>query len=382
MTSLPSLDECGLDETGRSIWRKLLEAEKTALEYIRSNKAKYNDPVIGIRILGFFLKDFRAHTLGYGSAPYARLCREITSCFNKSDDKAIYDALVELGLRYRNYLLRVFRSNTGGRPTPSRHVSRPSFDVVKERILEELGKAPQTKKSVRKQALLRDGYRCAITGVYDVQSCIDIDEIEAVADRGGSITLETEVAHIFSESAQDGDKEYAATVLAMLEMFGLGEKAKSLYGGQVNSLHNVITMEHNLHAAFDSFNLWLEPVAEHENTYKVCWNPRRLKRFSLPIPSRITFSVDPAAAAAAEAVNKELMLPDRSLIAIRAACARVANLSGAAEQADQILRDLEDTTVLADDGSMAGLLSSRLSMLTSRFAYVHGNDVPAAQLMT
>ncbi|KAF5359875.1 hypothetical protein D9756_003614 [Leucocoprinus leucothites] len=267
--------------------------------------------------------------------------------------------LVELGLRYRNYLLRVFRSNTGGRPTPSRHVSRPSFDVVKERILEELGKAPQTEKSVKKQALLRDG-------------------------RGprSSITLETEVAHIFSESAQDGDKDYAATVLAMLEMFGLGEKAKSLYGGQVNSLHNVITMEHNLHAAFDSFDLWLEPVAEHENTYKVCGNTRRLKRFPLPIPSRITFSVDPAAAAAAEAVNKELMLPDRSLIAIRAACARVANLSGAAEQAKRILRDLEDTTILADDGSTAELLSSRLLMLTSRFVYVHGSDVPAAQLMT
>ncbi|KAF5359876.1 hypothetical protein D9756_003615 [Leucocoprinus leucothites] len=380
MTALPSLDECGLDETGLDIWKKLLEAEKTALEDAESSKAKYNDPVIGIRLLGFFLKDFSAHTLDFGLAPYARLCREITSCFNKSDEEAIYNALVELGLMYRNHLLQVFRSNTGGRHTPSRHVSRPSFDVVKEKILEELGKAPQTKKSVRKQALLRDGYRCAITGVYDVQSCIDIDEIEAAADRGGSITLETEVAHIFSESAQDGDKEYAATVLVMLEMFGLGEKAKSLYGGQVNSLHNVITMVHDLHAAFDSFDLWLEPVAGQENTYDVCG--KLLQWFSVPIPSRITFSVDPEAAAAAEAVNKELMLPDRSLIAIRAACARVANLSGAAEQADQIIRDLEDTTVLADDGSMAGLLSSRLSTLTSRFAYVHGSDVPAAQLMT
>jgi hypothetical protein len=88
---------------------------------------------------------------------------------NKPDNKAIYDALVELGLRYRNYLLRAcelhdylpryskctkqlpVRANTGGRRTPSRHVSRPSFDVVKGRILQELGNTPQTKPNVKKQ---------------------------------------------------------------------------------------------------------------------------------------------------------------------------------------------------------------------------------------
>jgi hypothetical protein len=43
-------------------------------------------------------------------------------------------------------------------------------------------------------------------------------------------------------------------------MFGFGNKAKALYGGEVNSLHNVIAMYRGLHSAFDSFNLWLEPV--------------------------------------------------------------------------------------------------------------------------
>jgi len=46
----------------------------------------------------------------------------------------------------------------------------------------------------------------------------------------------------------------------MLEMFGLGNSAKALYGGEVNSLHNVITMAINLHSDFDSFRMWLEPV--------------------------------------------------------------------------------------------------------------------------
>lgn len=43
-------------------------------------------------------------------------------------------------------------------------------------------------------------------------------------------------------------------------MFGLEDEARSLYGGAVNSLHNVITLESTLHTMFDTFELWLEPV--------------------------------------------------------------------------------------------------------------------------
>ena len=40
-----------------------------------------------------------------------------------------------------------------------------------------------------------------------MQSCLDIDEIGAAADAlDNPLVVETEVAHIFSESAQDGDK--------------------------------------------------------------------------------------------------------------------------------------------------------------------------------
>ena len=53
-------------------------------------------------------------------------------------------------------------------------------------------------------------------------------------------------------------------------------------------------------------------------------------------------------------------LPDPGLIAIRAACARVAHLSGTAEQAEQLLEDREDTNVMAGNGDTASLLSSLL----------------------
>jgi hypothetical protein len=61
-------------------------------------------------------------------------------------------------------------------------------------------------------------------------------------------------------------------------------------------------------------------------------------------------------------------LPDPSLIAIRAAVARVAHMSGAAEHRDALWRDEEEIEVLASDGSNADFLRSRLSILVSNAA--------------
>ena len=49
-------------------------------------------------------------------------------------------------------------------------------------------------------------------------------------------------------------------------------------------------------------------------------------------------------------------LPNPRYLALHAACARVAHLSGAAEYIEGILRDMEDTKVLANDGSSCDVL--------------------------
>lgn len=45
-----------------------------------------------------------------------------------------------------------------------------------------------------------------------------------------------------------------------------------------------------------------------------------------------------------------LPVPDPQYLALHAACARVAHLSGAGEYIDKVLREIEETTVLANDG--------------------------------
>ena len=92
-------------------------------------------------------------------------------------------------------------------------------------------------------------------------------------------------------------------------------------------------------------------------------NERDVLRMTHPRPATcVTLKVDPDCAAFCKENGMELPeLPSRDLIGLRAACARVANLSGAAEQIDQIYRDEEDTTVMACDGSTGDLLSSLLN---------------------
>lgn len=59
--------------------------------------------------------------------------------------------------------------------------------------------------------------------------------------------------------------------------------------------------------------------------------------------------------------DPSLPLPALRYLKVHATCAKVANLSGAAEYIDKVMRDLEDIQVLAADGSSADVLNHALN---------------------
>jgi len=84
-----------------------------------------------------------------------------------------------------------------------------------------------------------------------------------------------------------------------------------------------------------------------ENTYVICApGDEYLLEFQT---NPITFQTE-----------SNLPLPNPEYLRIHAVCCRVAHLSGAAEQMDKILEDLEDMQVLSKDGSSAHALSFAL----------------------
>ncbi|KDQ34141.1 hypothetical protein PLEOSDRAFT_1024167, partial [Pleurotus ostreatus PC15] len=203
------------------------------------------------------------------------------------------------------------------------------------------------------QALVRDGYRCLITRRYDraAENELDITPEELIA-YGGLIA--TQCAHITPastyfdvnittrESTPDPNKkDYAASVLAVLKHFGYD--VDTLNGVGVHSLFNVMTLESNVHDMFDQLLLWLD-ATETANSYRV----KDANPLYLPGgPAVVTFSTPEP---------EHLPVPSPHLLSLHAACAKVANLSGAAEYLDDLHREMEATKVLAFDGGSAETL--------------------------
>ncbi|KAF8263835.1 hypothetical protein EI94DRAFT_1739875 [Lactarius quietus] len=206
-------------------------------------------------------------------------------------------------------------------------------------MLAEIKEAPKHYTDAKKQALLRDGYRCVVTGIYDsnVDLVQDLNVTEEEKRAAGGEVF-TECAHIVPDStyfnvADPSDKkEYSASVLAVLKRFGYDVGA--INGEKVHSLYNVMTMEHNAHDLFDRLNLWFK---------------RRVRTTKLLLPVR---------------ENVMFTTPDPlKSLALHAACAQVAHLSGAGEYVDHILRDMEDICVLAHDGTSSEVLHHALMTL-------------------
>ncbi|KAF7315029.1 hypothetical protein MIND_00017100 [Mycena indigotica] len=258
---LPPLSEIELDHEGKDLWEFILRAEAYAEADAFSTGSKFKDKLIGVRVIGYFLVDFFSHThFTYGTHPYKRLIAEITSC--RCKDSALED-LCNLGLLYRNHLLRIFHSDARPVYNDPNSPSLPSFELKRQRIL---ALQTSTKDSdVRDRALLRDGFRCKLTGCYDIVATVTYPELEArrLTDNEGAGVVQC--AHIFSQSS-DNQEAYSASADAILELFCVGHEQ---WVGTRLGVHrdaNLLCMDGNLYSLFNEMLVWLEEVNDQART--------------------------------------------------------------------------------------------------------------------
>jgi len=80
-----------------------------------------------------------------------------------------------------------------------------------------LQEAPQSHAQAKKYALMRDGYRCVVTGKYDTHSVKMIRELKEMVDLDPSARREsTQCAYIFSESTNSSIEPGSAKVCFFL----------------------------------------------------------------------------------------------------------------------------------------------------------------------
>ena len=113
MTALPPLSEVEkwLDENGQSAWGRLLEAEKFALAHPgNAPSTKYNDLLVGARVIGFFVLDFRKHNrnISFAERTHHKLVQQVHSCWGSSsaEEEECLKKLIDLGTHWQNHLIR------------------------------------------------------------------------------------------------------------------------------------------------------------------------------------------------------------------------------------------------------------------------------------
>ncbi|KIJ27250.1 hypothetical protein M422DRAFT_37885 [Sphaerobolus stellatus SS14] len=302
--------------------------------------------MIYCRILGYLLLHAPS------DKAFSVVRREIDACEEKSD------RLLQVGAIYYNHYIRAFRSNKGKVPAPSNHASRPSFDTLADMIKDLLEEAPQNHSGAKANALVRDKFRCPISGIVDATSFLKNSELRQMVAREKLRLGNTQCAHIISESintniTQGSPKEqYAATVWTVLDRFGYRGLSDELNGPKVHRLDNVITMELYVHNYFDNLRLWLIATDEVNRYILEAVDPVLLGG----LPQRVTFTTD----------KENLPVPNPTFLALHASCAKVGHLSGAAEYIDKVFGDMEEIRVLSADGASADVLEHALLYASSR----------------
>jgi len=340
--------------TMNSAYMMCFDAEKHILDELQgeltvARKSELRIKLKNIRILGHLL------THGPSDASKTHIMQAVLSSGRQGEAgngsrpsvevvTADVDKLVPLGEYYDKYLLRPF-SHIGYRtPQPSRHPSRPSFEVHVESIKELLLKNPSNHRQAKELALIRDGYMDMISGRMDDNYHIEVYFPEHGANfPGGSAA--TECAHIFPRSINRGVEENqtrrdaAARFWTIMEKFGYPEIRKELEGEKINSLTNILTLGLDAHHMFDAFGLWFE-ATDTPHSYLVCCAPgyhlpdHRWLQSDKPI---ITFQIYGDVDS-----SLNIVLPNPSYLQIHAAVCKVSHMSAAAGYYNRARHDMDE----------------------------------------
>ncbi|KAK7682798.1 hypothetical protein QCA50_014182 [Cerrena zonata] len=352
----------------------VLEAERAAISHLESISLEKATPnihtlnVICARIIGYLI----IHPLN--DIAHIYVLDEVKSCHAKNggSQEELYYSIYTLGLHYLNYFIRPFKRPCGPTPPPSGYDSRTSFDRKQQYINANLVSTPTSHSQSRTNALIRDGYRCMVTGTFDIHSLSKITELaiefrsyQSARKRSGI----TNCCHIIPASTTMNlvyDKaEYVASVWTVLSNFGEPNLVNELRGANTHHLENILTLDCAPRDYFDQLNMWFDKV-----------NPldRNDHRYFVRLAEAIGSFVYPEFPKEIEFVNHApdfitLPLPDYRYLRIHAACAKIAHLSGASEYIDQVFQDIERMPVLANDGSSADVLSNALICLADVETY-------------
>ncbi|KAJ7079990.1 hypothetical protein B0H15DRAFT_491914 [Mycena belliarum] len=358
----------------------IVQSEIAAVKrYCTAHSKTARDParrdVLAARVLGFLYPTLIRMRYALGDTPIAAVSTEVASA---QDNAGIY----ALGNMYLDLLISSFRTDNNSIPPPSRHPSRPCMDNLDDILAAAMKESstPSDHRSARARTLARDGYRCVLSDTIDASSWEQHPAVRTLANDSGPAALSlVQPCHIFNESlvqtlesADEEDqprRQRGAAARRILKTFGLGnlvdlemskensDDAASATG--IHDLRNIISLHHSLLVAFHDLKVILEPTDDGvPNKYNVVFALGGLAGGYQGLKAQVELK---NFANRFKTAVEDLPLPDPRLLALHAVCARVAYMAGAGEILDEYETKIEETRMLAQDGTSADLLDVALS---------------------
>ncbi|KEP47309.1 hypothetical protein V565_160520 [Rhizoctonia solani 123E] len=317
-TPLPSLDGWFEDiGSARDAYQRILALE-------------HQSPVC-IRILGYML----IHAPNNDGR--LAIAQDINACATDQD-------VFKLGQSFFKHFASYFKFFDISSSLPP----SPNHDIFGSQIVT----TPTTYPQAKNNALIRDNYRCMLTNKVDLSTysnCPALQEQLGV-DPPPNVDI-TGCWHIipqFVVNDNQGEQFAHDTMLKVLERFG-GISHLELNNRGIHHWTNIMTVDIGVYQGFNLLDLWLDPVEGTDNTYTI---RKRFPGYRQELPQTVHFTTS----------TPDLPLPNPRYLALHAACARVVHLSGASEAISSIIRKMEQTPVLSEDGSSAELLEIMLSV--------------------
>ncbi|KAI5795358.1 hypothetical protein DFH27DRAFT_484461 [Peziza echinospora] len=212
-----------------------------------------------------------------------------------------------------------------------------------EDLSAETGPSTRSKQGLLKKAcLLRDGTKCIITGVYDVDESLKIPPDEW----GTRMLAKTEVAHIipfYLGSFTERERPTSAIIWdTIYRCFPSVRSRVNLLPEKIDEPWNAATMMSSLHSAFAEFSLALEPTSR-EHIYRIVTYPHFPSYFNKSLVADRLVTLHNAA--------PQYPLPNGHFFAAHAAIAKILHITGVGDYMEKVMREREEIGCLAEDGS-------------------------------
>ncbi|CAE7084724.1 unnamed protein product [Rhizoctonia solani] len=256
-------------------------AQPIRVAYLRILPLEANHAV-HIRVLGWML----IHAPN--EAGRADVARTINQCETDPD-------IIAAGQCYLQYFVKYFQG-ISNQPTPtlSNHPSRPSMDTLRDEILNTIEQVPTSHSNAKDRALVRDNYRCQLTGGVDLESYMSSPQLQAEYDANPNLHVGstfTQCTHILPQYIGHyiGADECvnSAAIWSIVQAFG-GIPPDEVNAEGIHHLRNIMT---------------LRGESSVQRSHPGVLSPM--------LPPTVTLTS-----------NTELPLPDRRYLALHAACAK------------------------------------------------------------